>query len=183
MQCTKCRHETDMGSYYRIYYGNPVSSSYPTWVKGRQQITTTIQLEEPEDVFLCDRCVNKWTRIKHIVFTIFLLWLSLLCILFLSAPLPLAGSIAFIGMALLFLFSAFLLGYFKLVRKPKTNTIDNEVGELLALNVRRKSLEKQGYRVFFRRGQYQSSLAQGIITPLAFEPPLKTRPKSGKNTV
>lgn len=187
MSCAKCELETETGRYFRIYSGRVLEVTQER-VGAQIKTTSNIQFAEPEDVFLCDQCLSKWTRRKGIEFTI-MLAVILLCfsligfIVSIASPISGVGAIVVMSLAILCLFGAFLLIYFNLVRTPKNLAgplvafhlnANEEMGNQLALQLRQKALKKQGYQAIFTRSQYLSLIDQGSLTPLALDPPLKT---------
>jgi hypothetical protein len=145
MKCERCHRERNGVSRYGFYYGRKSSSRYldASGIGVRRIEVTGYQIAGSDGAWICDGCVGRsfWLRILLFVLTA-IVWISLMAVVFTRpelitpafAPYLLAGSL----LSLMLIFS--MLSYLPAGR--------NQVGEYLAIGVKRRAWRKQGYRAF-----------------------------------
>jgi len=144
MKCAKCGSETNAGENYTFYYGTQVGSGR----FDRHTIFEHLRIGGQENVFLCQRCLQRQIARKALPWAALFSLAGLLALL-LTRPLE-----PFL-LALYLLLIATGPLFYRAVQsewmKPQTRLL---IGDRLAIQLRKAALRQLGHDRFFGRDEY-----------------------------
>jgi hypothetical protein len=140
--CELCHRQPIDGDRYRFYYGKKTDTSFIGFLLALRRTGSPPLITERESAWICRKCVKRRTFLRFGLQALLLLTsLALLANTFIGGPssplLPALGLMA--------------LGILILTFPPRG---EKEIGEQLAVRIKKKALRRQGYNVFLTSKQF-----------------------------
>ena len=158
VKCENCQSKDTHGALYYFFYGNLIGAEY----LGKDRMRYDFKIGGSQDVFLCDKCVSEFGKIRikrfglPISIGLIVLGIGIPLIQYFS-NIKIAGSdqTDFPYFIIISMFIMAIGFYFGLQRQVKKQP--HAQGDLLAIKLRKPGLKSQGYNRFYTREQMQKN--------------------------